>query len=173
MTPFDIAFQEVVGVEGGYSSDPHDRGNWTGGAIGSGEMKGTKYGISARCYPTLDIRNLTLDNAKVIYRRDYWNPIHADQLPLSLAILVFDSAVNQGIETAARLLQAAVHATPDGNIGPATLAAVAKRPLGEVMALFMAERAMRYTKAGDFERYGFDWFARLFRANAMAMKASA
>jgi lysozyme family protein len=81
--------------------------------------------------------------------------------------------VNQGVETAAKLLQAAVHATPDGKIGQQTVEQIAKRPITEVIALFMASRAMRYTQAGDFARYGFDWFARLFRADAAALKASA
>lgn len=172
MTAFDCAFAEVIGVEGVYSCDPHDRGNWTGGAEGVGELKGTKYGVSAHQYPHLDIKNLTLEDAKAIYLRDFWTPIKGDQLPLTLAILVFDSAVNQGAETAARLLQAAVKVTPDGSIGPQTLAAIKKIPSGEAIALFMAERAMRYTRSGDFGRYGFSWFARLFRADAAALKAS-
>jgi len=41
---FDLAFDRVIGHEGGYTDDPRDRGNWTGGATGRGELKGTKYG---------------------------------------------------------------------------------------------------------------------------------
>ena len=52
---FQTAFQSLIGNEGGYSLDPHDRGNWTGGAINVGECKGTKFGISAAAYPNLEL----------------------------------------------------------------------------------------------------------------------
>ena len=54
------AFEKVLRHEGGYVNDPLDLG---------GE---TKYGISKRSYPHLDIKNLTLDQAKQIYFRDFW-----------------------------------------------------------------------------------------------------
>jgi hypothetical protein len=44
---FDRAFEETIGLEGGFSRNPDDNGNWTGGRRGLGELKGTKYGISA------------------------------------------------------------------------------------------------------------------------------
>ena len=60
MSNFDRAFRFLIGEEGGYVNDPADPG---------GE---TKFGISKRAYPQLDIKSLTLDQAKAIYRRDYW-----------------------------------------------------------------------------------------------------
>ena len=84
MTNFDTAFLLVIGVEGGYVNNPEDPG---------GE---TKYGISKRAYPDLDIRNLTLAAAKAIYLRDYWTAHHCDQMEWGKALLVFDCAVNGG-----------------------------------------------------------------------------
>ena len=55
MADFDKAFDIIVGVEGGFSLDPNDPGNWTGGKRGVGELKGTRWGISAKSYPHLDI----------------------------------------------------------------------------------------------------------------------
>lgn len=55
--------------EGGYSSNRKDPGNWTGGKVGAGVLKGTKYGIAAHSYPNLDIKNLTLDDVKPIYEK--------------------------------------------------------------------------------------------------------
>ena len=66
------AFELLIGHEGAYGNDPADPGNWTGGARGRGKLKGTKYGISAASYPTLDIANLTLGQVEDIYERDYW-----------------------------------------------------------------------------------------------------
>lgn len=81
---FDRAFVVVVGIEGGYVNDPADPG---------GE---TKFGISKRRYPDLNIAALTLDQAKAIYLRDYWNSHGLDALEYGKALLVFDCAVNGG-----------------------------------------------------------------------------
>lgn len=161
MSNFDRAFALVVGVEGGYSTDPTDPGNWTGGAQGVGELKGTKYGISAKAYPDVDIENLTLDGAKAIYEPDYWNAVHGDDLPMPLAVLVFDCAVNQGQGTARVTLQHALGVAADGVIGPATLTAAEHSSLWHA-ARFMSLRALRYTQSPLFARDGEGWFNRLF-----------
>ena len=57
---FDEAFRRLIGHEGGYSTDRRDPGNWTGGKVGVGVLKGTKYGIAANTYPNLDIKNLVV-----------------------------------------------------------------------------------------------------------------
>ncbi len=101
METFDRCIRAVLSEEGGLSDHPQDPGGLT------------KYGISRRAYPDLDIRRLTMDEAIELYRRDYWNPVHGTDLPASLALLVFDSAVNQGAGTAVRLLQKAVGVTED------------------------------------------------------------
>src|SRR5574337_419321 len=81
---FDEAFTFLIGDEGNFQDSSNDRGNWTTGIIGQGECKGTKFGISAYAYPLLDIRNLTLDEVKAIYLRDYWNAL---SLPLVVALV--------------------------------------------------------------------------------------
>ena len=97
MTVFDRAFDLLIRAEGGYGADPRDRGNWDTGIIGKGNLKGTKYGISAMSFPQLDIKNLTLDQAKGIYKIHYWDKIGGDKLPPSLALVAFDTAVNSGV----------------------------------------------------------------------------
>lgn len=149
---FDRAFEIVIGAEGGYSNDPKDRG---------GE---TKYGISKRAYPYLDIPSLTLDDAKRIYRRDYWEFVVGDALPWPLNCFVFDAAVNQGVSPAIRLLQTALGVEDDGVIGPQTISAVGKFPLSEICTLYLALRGMRYSSTAAFERYGKGWLKRLFLA---------
>lgn len=86
MDNFDHCFAFTVGSEGGYTSDSADKGNWTGGAVGAGVLKGTKYGISAAEYPTLDIANLTQADAETIYRKDYWPGIRAPRCPCRLLL---------------------------------------------------------------------------------------
>lgn len=104
MSNFDSAFEIVVGHEGGYTNDRRDRGNWTTGIVGRGRLKGTKYGIAAHAYPQLDIRNLTLADAKAIYKRDYWDKLDADSLGAPLALVAFDTAINSGVARARRLI---------------------------------------------------------------------
>ena len=65
---FDQAFTALIGNEGNYTLNHKDRGNWTGGMSGAGQLRGTKYGISAASYPAVDIKNLTLEAAKAISR---------------------------------------------------------------------------------------------------------
>ena len=149
---FDRAFELLIGSEGGYVNDPHDPG---------GE---TKYGISKRSYPTLDIASLTLADAKRIYHRDFWIFISGDALPWPLSYFVFDAAVNQGVAPAIRMLQQALGVEADGIIGPQTLAAVGRFPQSEVCSLFLALRGVRYTGTRNFNIYGLGWFKRLFLA---------
>lgn len=167
---FDKSFARVVGHEGGLSLDRNDRGNWTSGKIGVGSLNGTKYGVSAMAYPHLDIRNLTLQEAKDIYRRDYWNKCRCDDLPKAIDYLVFDAAVNHGNSRSAKFLQTAVGAVADGIIGEKTVAkANAQKSLEHTASQFCVTRGLYYTEIGTFQRYKLGWFRRLFDTHATAI----
>jgi lysozyme family protein len=168
MDKFERAFQIVVGHEGGYSTDPHDRGNWTGGDVGKGELKGTKYGVSARAYPGLDIAGLTLDAARAIYLRDYWSPCRCGEMAWGPALVTFDSAINSGVRFASILLQRAVGAAPDGVIGPRTLASLAARDPHQVAAEMLAQRAYQMTAMPTWHTHGLGWIRRITRLGLQA-----
>ena len=91
MGDFQQSVAFVLQQEGGYVNNPADPG---------GE---TKYGISKRAYPQLDIASLTREQATQIYYTDYWLPSGADSLPQPLALVVFDTAVNLGVSRAREL----------------------------------------------------------------------
>lgn len=148
---FDVAFDLILRAEGGYSNDSSDPG---------GE---TKYGISQRSYPDLNIREMTEWQAKDIFRHDYWNRCRCDELPGALAISVSDCAFNQGVDAAIRLLQDTVKVLNDGKFGDKTLAAVKAMNADECCALYLASRAVRYSHTTNFEKYGKGWFKRLFK----------
>lgn len=128
----------------------------------------TKYGISHAAYPDLDIANLTETQALDIYYTDYWRKSFAHCLPFAFGLAVFECAVNQGVGTAIRLLQTAIGVTPDGNIGPTSLAALsALRTSPDVLALFLALRTQYYVAIKDsnpaeYEEDNKGWFKRLF-----------
>lgn len=158
---YEDAFERVIGHEGNFQNDPKDRGNWTTGIIGKGKLNGTKYGISAMSYPDLDIKNLTLKEAKAIYYKGFWKRVNGDQLPSAIAYQLFDSAINHGIGTAIRFLQRAVGVADDGWIGPVTLAAIDQVGVDDTLKLFNAERIEFFTKLSTFDSYGRGWMRRV------------
>lgn len=171
---FDRAFALTVGVEGGLTTDPKDRGNWTTGVIGKGECKGTKYGISAMSYPSLDIANLTLDQAKAIYQKDYWTSIRADLLPTPAAIVLFDYAVNSGPGGKIELMQTSaglVGKNVDGEVGPTTLAAIAAMGGPKLAAEITARRMMALASLQTWKTYGLGWARRMAAILAAAIEA--
>lgn len=115
MSAFERALAFTLRWEGGRSDHPDDRGGLT------------RYGISQRQFPELDIERLTLEDAKAIYRLNYWEEIHGEELPAEVALALFDYAVHSGVRRAARALQRSSGSRPDGVVGPKTLAAVSQR----------------------------------------------
>lgn len=120
---FDPSMAEILPFEGGLSMDRRDPGNWTGGKVGKGELRGTNRGISAARYSGEDIANMTLARAKAIYRRDFWTPIKGDDLPAGIDLVVLDPAINSGVSRGVRWMQAALGVTADGKVGPQTVKA--------------------------------------------------
>ncbi|MBD3754234.1 MAG: secretion activator protein [Gammaproteobacteria bacterium] len=169
---FDLAFEKVIGVEGGFQKDRRDRGNWTSGLIGKGQLKGTKFGISAMAYPDLDIENLTLEQAKDIYYRDYWTPVNGDALPVGVDYITFDTAVNHGTKPAAVLLQKAVGAVPDGAIGPRSLKRIVAKAPEDIIVEFAVRRALAYAGMKMLNTYGLGWYRRLFKVTLAALDQS-
>tara|TARA_R100001086_G_scaffold243170_1_gene171730 strand:- start:650 stop:1189 length:540 start_codon:yes stop_codon:yes gene_type:complete len=173
MSEYDFAFEQVIGHEGGYTNRRSDPGNWTGGRIGSGILKGTKYGISAGSYPQLDIRSLTIEDAKQIYYRDYFISSGAALCPPGLSLAVFDAGVNTGNSRARRWLQLAVGVAADGVIGPKTKAAIddrtARNPLG-VLKEFQAQRTWHHMKLDSMDdEYGLGWSRRIIDVTITAV----
>ncbi len=147
MAAFEQAFAHIIGNEGGFTNNPADPGNWTGGRPGQGECRGTKYGISAHAYPDTDIAALTLEDAQTIYRRDYWDRLEADSLPPPLALLAFDAAVNNGLGRARQWLTLA-HKQPNG---------------ASICAEFQAQRLAFMASLPTWKVFGLGWSRRLCR----------
>jgi lysozyme family protein len=149
MNWFDQCFDKLIAHEGGYSNDAKDPG---------GE---TNFGISKRAYPQVDIKNLTRDAAKAIYKRDYWDRAQCDKLPPTLAYLLFDAAVNSGIGQAIRFLQRALGVADDGILGPLTLSMVSRADAESICARFIGQRLDFMTRLSTFDYFGKGWSRRL------------
>lgn len=149
MLTFDEAFERLIGHEGSYVNDPADPG---------GE---TKWGISKRTYPNVNIKALTQEAAKAIYLRDFWYPLN--EADPAIKFQVFDFAVNGGLSAAIKVLQSAVNATPDGKWGPISTARLAAMDKNDVLLRFNARRLRYYTslRAELKARYLSGWVNRV------------
>jgi len=147
MITFNIAFDRLLGHEGGYVNDLQDPG---------GE---TNWGISKRSYPNVDIKSLTRDGARAIYLRDFWCVLaDADD---AIKFQVFDFAVNGGLPVAIRKLQAAVGVADDGDWGQHSMKALADMEVNDVLLRFNAQRLRYYTSLKNWPRYGAGWANRV------------
>lgn len=81
----------------------------------------TKWGISKRAFPNLNIKNLTKNKAIEIYKSRYWDAMDCDNLPHYIDVVAFDIAVNQGLVVArkalAKLKEYAKYIAPDVKLG--------------------------------------------------------
>jgi lysozyme family protein len=146
---FDVIFDRLLGHEGGYVNDPRDPG---------GE---TNWGISKRSYPHVDIKALSKDGAKEIYRRDFWDPIDGDALHDGVAFQLFDFAVNSGIQTAIRAFQRALGVADDGHFGNVSLIASKEMSEADQIMLLNAERLDFMRRLSVWPTYGKGWAGRI------------
>lgn len=167
------ALTEIFGHEGGFTDDPRDRGNWTEGRVGKGQLKGTKFGISAMSYPRVDIRNLTREKAADIYRLDFWAAVEGDALPSGVDLCVFDAAVNSGSWRATRWLQEVVGVSQDGRIGPLTMGAVSARKPADIINAYCDARLRDMRTFATWDDHGKGWTRRVEGIRATALKWAA
>lgn len=133
MTPREIIKNITIALEGGAVNDPLDPGG------------STKYGISQRSYPTLDIPSLTMEQAIDIYERDYWNRLRLNSFySKRIAWKVFDIEVNTG--QGDTLLQKALGLKPDGIIGDQTIAIVNLYDVEHLMDRLIELQVKRYVQ---------------------------
>lgn len=136
MADFNRAIVTTLVKEGGarFTDDPDDRGG------------ATKYGITQRSYPDLDIRNLTEQQAREIYKRDFWDRVRGDDISSqAIAENIFDTSVNMGVRTGSRLAQLALGIEPsDGIIGSESLKVINTADESLFIANFTIAKIARY-----------------------------
>jgi lysozyme family protein len=167
-----LAISLTLKHEGGFQKDPDDPGNWTGGHKGVGELRGTKFGISAHEFPDLDIVNLTEDQAIQAYVSGrppqvppYWNPLYSQIEDQGEANKIFDLGFLFGQGTAVKNVQNLLKTVSDGNFGPHTLAALNEADPYSFMQAFktvMVSHAIGVANANPNERKDLaGWIARV------------
>ena len=146
---FDTAFNRLMGIEGGYVNNPDDPG---------GE---TNWGISKRSYPGEDIKGMTKERAKEIFRQDFWDKINADRLYDGVVWQASDFAYHSGHETAIRYLQRALGVADDGHWGPASQAAAEAMSETDTIMRLIAERLNFMTRLKNWSNASRGWVRRM------------
>lgn len=145
---FEVAVERSLSHEAGYVWHPRDPG---------GE---TKWGISKRTYPHLNIKDLTREDAKLIYKRDFWNACGSSLDP-AVMYQVFDAAINHGIGNAIRMLQKAVKVADDGHWGPNSQSHYENMELNDKLMRFLSYRMDFMTKLITWDSFGKGWMRRI------------
>jgi len=135
----------------------------------------TKFGISQRAHPNVDIESLSLIETEKIYRDEYWSTIRGDEIrDDNVAAKLLDMAVNMGSHQAVVLCQRALNVLAlhqaikeDGILGRMTLAALnaADPQLLLIVVRSFCEEFYRHIAAvnPEYHKYLHGW---LLRANA-------
>jgi lysozyme family protein len=118
---FDQAFLHLLGIEKGFSNNKADKGGATNWGITIkvlGQWRGKSVTVE-------DVRGLSMNEAKQIYKAWYWDPIGGDHLKhYSMAYALFDQAVNRGVSTVVKQAQKIIGVPADGVMGPKTIEAL-------------------------------------------------
>jgi lysozyme family protein len=153
---FDTAFHKLLGHEGGYVDHPDDPG---------GE---TNWGITVRVARlngyTGPMRDLPVETAKAIYRKDFWMTTRCEELPAALRYPVFDAAVNSGVRQAVIWLQRAAGVDgmgADGVFGPRTMLAVKQQTPEALVRRMLGQRLRFMTDLKTWSAFGRGWARRI------------
>lgn len=175
-------------IEGGYVNDPRDNGGATNHGVSIHEVRRLD---SAGHLPAflkdaldvnddgkideLDVPGWTWSTACEFYRRFYWSPLRLDEMPFPVALVLFDSAVNEGPSTAVKHFQKTRGLKVDGVVGPQTLGAARRAATnGDSLEAFLVDfasrRLERYRTLDDASTYFRGWAARTVLVSLDALK---
>lgn len=164
---FEASLAHVLKHEGGWADHPAD----PGGATMKGVTLKTYSDWLGRQATKDELRAIPAEHLRTIYKARFWDAVRGDELPSGVDYVVFDMAVNSGPGRAARMLQAAVGATPDGSIGPKTLAAVNAQDPATLIATFQRNRQHFLEALPTFGTFGKGWTRRVTEAGEIGLKA--
>ena len=163
---YQKCIETILHHEGGYVNHPSDPG---------GE---TNLGVTKRVYEdwggTKDMKDLTVEDVKPIYKKNYWDRVKGDDLPSGLDLCVFDFGVNAGTGRSAKYLQTMIGTTADGGIGPNTLVAlgnyVESEGLEQTIKNFQTARQEYYESLSTFGTFGRGWTRRVDETTELAVE---
>lgn len=150
---FDQAFHALLGHEGGFVDHPKDPGGATCWGVTERVARANGYAGPMQALP--------VGVAKAIYRKDYWDPVRADELPAAVRYAVFDAAVNSGVRQSIKWLQRALGVADDGMLGAQTLAAAAAADGHALKGRLLGTRLQFMTDLPTWPAFGKGWARRI------------
>ncbi len=165
---FDVCFDLMLAHEGGYVHHEKD----PGGRTNHGVTQRVWEEWLGRPVSEKEMRALTPNMVKPLYKRKYWDACRADDLVAGVDYVVFDVSVNSGPGRAVKFLQSCVGVTVDGGFGPATMAAVKKseEDPARLIELYCARRLEFLQSLKTFETFGKGWSRRVQEVKDKALK---
>ncbi|TCZ58640.1 hypothetical protein EXY23_16630 [Roseicella aquatilis] len=169
-TRFDLCLDVVLEKEGGFVDHPAD----PGGATNLGITLRTLSAWRGAPVTAEEVRALTREEAKEIYRAHYWNVMRCEDLPRGVDLMVFDFGVNAGPARSVKTLQRALGCNPDGGVGPVTLAAARRAAAAPLIEAMARARLDHYAALPGFASFGRGWTRRVeeVRRQALLMAGS-
>jgi lysozyme family protein len=117
-----------------------------------------------------DIRALSREEARAIYRIRYWNAVAGDELPAGLDLAAFDYAVNSGPQRVIRTLQGLVAVEVDGRMGPQTLGAIRAAEPRSLIEALCAARLRFLQQLPTFPVFGRGWTRRVAKIERESLR---
>ena len=154
---WDKSFDFVIVNEGGFVNNPKDPGG------------PTNWGCTQKVWESFvghpvtvdDMKALTKEDVKPLYKRNYWDAIHGDALPSGLDYCLFDCAINSGVGRAAKFIQEIVGVFADGAIGNNTVTAINQMNTVTMINEFSDKRQAFLESLKTFPVFGKGWTKRV------------
>lgn len=164
-TNWDACFSHLIKHEGGYVNHPSD----PGGRTNLGITQAVWENWVDRPVTEEEMKALTKDMVKPLYKDLYWERVKGDKLPSGVDYCVFDAAVNSGVRRASQWLQSALGVTADGSIGPQTLAIASVTSPATIITNFSAQRLKFLQGLSTWPTFGKGWERRVNEVKAAAL----
>jgi lysozyme family protein len=165
---FKDSLRRVLLHEGGYVNHPRDPGGPTNKGVTQRVYDGYRKGKSL---PTQSVQHIQTTEIEDIYKKQYWDAVRGDNLPLGIDYAVFDFSVNSGTNRAIRFLQQTVNVTVDGQIGAITLAAVTSYPNHDLLIKIYIDKRLAFLKRlSTWPTFGKGWMSRVLNVLTVAQQ---
>jgi lysozyme family protein len=171
---FEQSFNLVIKSEGGFTNDQRDTGNH----LPDGRQGSTMLGCTQANWEAYvghqvtqdDMKKLTKEDVKPLYKKNYWDAVHGDDLPTGLDYAAFDFAINAGPAASRKMIQRALGVEADGAFGPITMAMIQKADAKDLMHKFSEAKTNFYKSLSNFNVYGTGWLRRVADVQTVADK---
>jgi lysozyme family protein len=156
---FDKAMKIELVFEGGCCDDPIDPGGRTNQGIIQREFSAY---LRAKGEEARDVYTMTDAERDEIYRKQYGDKIHFDDLPPGVDIVILDGAINSGVGQSIKWAQRSLGLTADGVMGVVTMEAIQNYGDHDVLIAAICARRMLFLKGlKTFYHFGPGWTKRV------------